>query len=212
MVRSQHLSLRRTKIAAGNAQNMMTYCCCAGLSGSGSNIQIQGKPMSGIEDTRLPAFLSGGLRVDRLQPLTTRGCGNTACQFLLIAKQSNRNQQRLALSGSVGNLLKSASATLVTVDTGMGENEVRRVRAVCDNRIQHRLPYSAGVLPDSLRKRCRTVVIEQAEYRIIEPMIIDDLCREERTQFCRDSQFPHAGEACQQNENAHESVSFPVAR
>ncbi|MBB2792270.1 UNVERIFIED_ORG: hypothetical protein GGD58_001115 [Rhizobium pisi] len=56
--------LRRAKIAGGNAQNVMLDCCCAGLCGFGSHVQVQGKPMFGIEHARLPAFLSGGLRVN----------------------------------------------------------------------------------------------------------------------------------------------------
>jgi hypothetical protein len=129
-----------------------------------------------IKNHGLLASVPRSLDVGRFQMVEPCGGGNATRQFFFGTKQSHRNEDRGALCGGVDELLVRPCAPLIAFDTGMREDEMRRRAAIGGDCIQDGLPDPASVLPDTLRQRSGLILVEKAQDRVVESVIINDLC------------------------------------
>ncbi|QSZ08856.1 hypothetical protein J3P71_03480 [Rhizobium leguminosarum] len=103
-----------------------------------------------IKNHGLLASAPRRLDVGRFQVVAPCGGGNATRQFFFGTQQSHRNEDRGALSGGIKELLVRPHAPLITFDTGMGKDEIRRRAAIGDNCIQDGLPDPTSVFQTPL--------------------------------------------------------------
>lgn len=189
---------------------MIPYCHCTFRWRHESHIQRQCVLVQDIKNQRLLASAPRRLDIGRFQMVAPCGGRNATRQFFFGTKQSHRNEDRGALFGSVKELLVRPRAPLIAFDTGMGEDEIRRRAAIGGDCIQDGLPDPASVLPYALRQRRGLILVEEAQDRVVEPVIINDLRGYKRTEFFGDGQLPDAWKSQEQNENTHRSTTLPT--
>ncbi|CAK06021.1 hypothetical protein RL0528 [Rhizobium johnstonii 3841] len=132
--------------------------------------------MWGIKNQGLSASAPRRLDIGGFQMVAPCGRRNATRQFFFGTQQSHRNEDRGAPSGGVNKLLVRPCAALIAFDTGMGEDEIRRRAAIGGDCIQDGLPDPPGVFPYALRQRSGLILVEEAQDRVVEPVIINDLC------------------------------------
>lgn len=156
-----------------------------------------------IKNLVSPASLPGGLRIGRFQIVAARGHGDTACQLIFVAEQSHGHQDSPASPSGIGELLVGAKTALITIPAGMREDEVGGRGGVFGNCIQHGLPNSSRIIPYSFRKVARSIIVQETQNRVVEPVIVDDFRRGQALQLPCDCQFSNARKTDQQNKDAH---------
>lgn len=124
---------------------------------------------------RPPTAIPRGWHIRGFQPLASLGVRNPASQLLFITAIAPA-ASGVAAFGSTGDLLKGTKAPLITLQAGMRENEIggRRVSGDC---IKDRLSNSTCKLPYSLWKRGRSILTQQTQNRVVDPVVVDNFCR-----------------------------------
>lgn len=128
-----------------------------------------------VKDSDCPAAAARRFRIDRLETVTSSWRHHATNQFGLFAKQAHRHEVSASSIRRIFHLLVGREAPRVSLDAGVREDEVGGGRTKCCHGVQHSLTDLGGLLPDGIRQCAATVIGKQCQYRIVDPVIVDDL-------------------------------------